>query len=160
MTATSKGKATSKGNDVPEVVVIPVEERVINGYFCQNEEKFGRAVNGGMSSEGTLVGGVGASASPGAKLAEYDRLGGLIQFAGRKVKTGSFWDFKAKKAIASPEPLWFIRSEGEVVEIPVGEALPIEVQASELVAKRKADKNVAAAEKKSKKTKPNIEDEE
>lgn len=158
MPTTSKGKTTSKGNETPEVVVIPVEDRTINGFECVNEEKFDRVINGSMTSQGTLTGGVGTSATPEKKLAEYDRLGGLIRFANRKVKTGSFWDFKAGKAVENPEPLWVIRAEGEIVEIPVGEQLPPEVQASELIAKKKADKVAAVVEKKGKK--PNVEDEE
>ena len=124
---------------------------VIKEYTLVNEEKFDRAVNGSMSAEGKLFGGVGENASDEEKLAEYDRLGGLILKGKYKVKTGSFYDFSKRAPRSKPEVIFVFRDlEGDEVEVPEGEEIPLEVKAAEV-------KKVKKAAKKSKKT---IEDEE
>lgn len=54
-------------------------------------------------------------------LAEYDRLGGLITYEGLKVKMGSFWDFKANKAVENPAPK--VVRKVEVVEESIEEVV-------------------------------------
>lgn len=136
--------------------------RTVNGFVADNADKWERALHGTIGAEGRLQGGVGDGASPEAKLAEYDRLGGLIRFEGRKVKTGAFWDFEAGKAVAEPKPVWVVTVEGEQVEVPVGEELPVEAKAAEIAQTRKAAKNAEPKGRTSvaKKAKPAIEDEE
>lgn len=138
---------------------IPVGDRtvVVGGheYVAENAEKWDRAVNGTTLEDGGLVGGVGRDAAPEAKLVAYDKLGGYITTGGRKVKTGSFFDFEQGAAVESPEPVLLFRVDGQDVEVPVGEQLPIEVQASEIAGKKKAAKAA-----KPKKAKPSVEDEE
>lgn len=113
----------------------------VGEYEMQNEEKYTRAKDGTLTSHSEMIGGVGDE-DPNLLLATYDKLGGLILFGGRKVKTGSFWDFKANKPIEKPEPLLQISVGDEIVEIPVGEKLPIEVEAYETLKKKKASKVV------------------
>jgi len=124
-----------------------------NGYVLVNPEKVRRAAEGSPTSEGTPTGGVGYEDET-ALLAQYDRLGGLVRTSeGRKVKTGSFWDFKANKAIAKPAPVLLIKVGDEEVEVPEGEPLPIEAQAAEILAdskKGKAPKKTAKVKGKGK----------
>lgn len=71
---------------------------VIKGYELVNEGKLSVVING----DGNSFDGLGAEANDSAVLAEYDKRGGLIRFKGRKLVTGCFYDFKAKKARAKP----------------------------------------------------------
>lgn len=122
----------------------------IGKYVLANPEKVDRAINGTVGAGGQPRGGVGPEAKPAAIIAEYDRLGGHIITAdgGYKVKPGSFYDFKNKKAIAKPEPMLTFRIDGEDIEVDEGEPLPMEVRASQAAAKKKAEK--AAAKKQEK----------
>lgn len=157
----TKAKVSKKNIEAPEDLNIPVKDRSVvvgdHTFVAENAEKWDRAVNGTVINKGELLGGIGKDASPAAKLAAYDRLGGYITCAGRKIKTGAFFDFKENAPAANPEPVFLFRVEGEDVEVPVGAQLPIEVQASELASKKKADKG---SEKKGKKAQPSVEDEE
>ncbi len=68
-------------------------------YLICNHEKYDRAINGAMGSQGRLSGGVGKDATAETILAEYDKLGGLIMTKdGQKVATGSFYDFENRIA--------------------------------------------------------------
>lgn len=119
----------------------------VGKYSFANEEKLNRAIHGTVMSGGTAQGGVGEDAKPADLLAEYDRLGGLILFEGKyRVKTGSFYDFKAKKAVAKPKPILLFNVNGETVEVPAGKELPIEVQAAEAAGAKKAKKTKAKVE--------------
>jgi hypothetical protein len=123
----------------------------LKGYVIQNDGKYQRAVFGSPNAHGELSGGVGEKATEGEKLAAYDRLGGLILSNGRKIKTGTFWDFKKKKRIENPEPIIQIRVEGEVFEYPESKNIPLEVQAMETLDKKKKEKKAQEiAEKKEK----------
>ncbi len=147
---------------------VPIADRTVNGFIAENHEKWNRAIFGAIGSLGTLTGGVGENASLEAKLAAYDKLGGLITKGGRKIKTGSFYDFAGKKARATPEVSYIFRDlEGEEVVVPEGEEVPLEVRAAEIATANKANK--VSAKKAAKDTakvgvgskkKPNIEDEE
>lgn len=106
----------------------------IDGYILENPTKVERAINGTPTANGGTNGGVGVD---GNILAEYDRIGGLITKNGRKVKTGSFFDFKANKVKKNPDVVFLIRVGDEEVEVAEGEPMPIEVQAAEILDKKK-----------------------
>lgn len=111
----------------------------IDGYTLMSADKVHRAIFGSMSAEGQLAGGVGEDASDNAKLAEYDRLGGLILKGGNKVKTGSFYDFGSKKVRTKPKVVFVFRDlNGEEVEVDDGEEIPMEVKAAQAKAKKAA----------------------
>ena len=113
------------------------------GYECVNEDKVKRAIEGNIGAQGKLHGGVGEVASDEAKLAEYDRLGGLVLKNGNKVKTGSFYDFANKAPRTKPEVVLVFRDiEGKEVEVPEGEEVPIEVKAAQIADKAKKAKKV------------------
>lgn len=95
-----------------------------------NEDKAERTINGTIGRNASMVGGVGQDASPEAKIAEYDRLGGLIKYSGDTVKKGSFYDFKAKKPIAEPVIKLQFNINGKVVEVDASEPLPPLVRAA------------------------------
>ena len=116
-----------------------------NGYECVNESKVHRAIHGSVVAGGMAKGGVGKDASDDQILAKYDSLGGLIEKDGNKVKTGSFWDFKKQAPKKDPEVIFLFRAlDGDLVEVPEGKKLPMEVEAAKLHAE---------AEKKPKKKK-------
>lgn len=123
----------------------------LKGYVIQNDSKYIRAVQGSPNAHGSLTGGVGDKATEGTKLAAYDRLGGLILSGGRKVKTGSFWDFRKKKRVDDPKPIIQIRVDGELFEYPQGKELPLEVKAKETLDKRRKDKKAKEVADKKKK---------
>lgn len=116
-------------------------------FVLENADKVRRAVDGTLGPRGEMIGGVGKDAKPSDKLAEYDRLGGLITCDGDKVKTGSFYDFK--KGVKREKPvITFVFRDllGEEVEVPEGEEKPRSVVAAEIKAeakKKKAAKKVA-----------------
>lgn len=119
------------------------------GYTIRNNEKWTRAVYGAPGPNGTLINGVGEEATDLEKLAAYDRLAGLILKDGNRVKTGSFWDFKKNKPHAKPQVVFVFRDlTGEVVEIPEGEEIPVEVKAAEMAAKNRSERAVKAAARK------------
>ncbi len=113
----------------------------IDGFSIANDEKFRRAIYGANTQGGKLSGGVGENASNAAKLAEYDRLGGLILKGKAKVKTGSFFDFEdTKKPRTTPKVVLVFRDlNGEEVEIADGEEIPMEVKAAEIQREKKAE---------------------
>lgn len=127
----------------------------IQGLSLLNEEKANRAIYGTVGGQGQMIGGVGEDASDSAKIAAYDKLGGLIKKGKYSIKTGCFFDFKKNKAIEKPEIIFVMRDlNGHEVEVPEGEQIPLEVKAVEIQQEKKAKKG---AEKKAKK---DIEDEE
>ena len=110
----------------------------IKGYTIANLEKWDRAINGTVGAEGKLVGGVGENASDEEKIAEYDRLGGLILKGKRKVKMGSFYDFEKKQPRKKPNVILVLRDlEGEVQEFSEEEEIPAEVRAAEAIQEKK-----------------------
>lgn len=133
----------------------------IGNYDCVNDEKINRAIFGSMGPEGALKGGVGEDASDEAKLAAYDKLGGLIRKGKNNVKTGSFFDFAKKKPHEKANVVFVFKTEGQTVEIKEGEEVPLEVQASQIAQEKKvkaqlekqADYDAEKAEKEEKKLK-------
>ncbi len=129
----------------------------IKGYNLVNTEKVDRALNGTQKADGSFIGGVGSRAyfdteaskwlrdgnELGEKeistlelslLAEYDRIGGLIVRGTDKVKTGSFYDFKAKTPRSTPKVIFIFNVNGRFVEVPDGTELPGEVKAAKIIA--------------------------
>lgn len=124
----------------------------LNGYDCVNADKVNRAIYGAVTSNGRLSGGVGENASDDVKLAEYDKLGGLIQKDGNAIKIGSFYDFEKRCPREVPEVLFVFRDiEGNVVEVPEGKEVPLSVKAAKIASEAKKVKKV---------TKKRIDDEE
>ena len=140
----------------------------IGQFTLENEEKIDRAINGTPGRGGVAQGGVGKDAKPEAILAEYDRLGGYITKGGRKIKSGSFYDFKNRKPRVEPEVVYELRDlDGNKVELKEGEDVPVEVIAAEKRAKnKKAEADDSSSEpeeetpKTKKKSKKAAEDEE
>lgn len=114
----------------------------LNGYTLANEEKIDRAINGSIGSEGRLVGGIGSKATDEELIAEYDRLGGLIQKDGNKVKTGSFYDFEKKQPRKEPEVSFITEIEGELVETSEDEAKALKTAKKKLESLKAKKKNV------------------
>lgn len=137
-----------------------MESLTVGEYTAVNSYKLDRAINGTMGSKGALVGGVGSDADPKEILAEYDRLGGLILKGKYKVKTGSFYDFKAKKPFAKPSPVLVFSFGGEFTEVPADEPIPVEVRAQEQAQETKRAKQIAKAKGKGKGKVAEIEDED
>lgn len=98
----------------------------IGEYLLSNEEKLSRAINGRVTRNGKMEGGVGADAPEEAILAEYDRLGGYISKDGLKVKTGSFYNFSEKAALETPAVTYVTEFEGEMIEVTEDEAKAID----------------------------------
>jgi len=72
-------------------------------------------------------------------LVEYDRLGGLILKNGLKVKTGSIYSFRDKKARPEPKIMIVTKVDDEIVELDEESAKEID-RAKQKVAKIKAKK--------------------
>jgi len=110
---------------------------LVKEFLLVNEEKVERALNGSVVGDGTHKGGVSktdGTYDDGALLAEYDKLGGLIKKGSDNVKTGSFYDFKAKKPKATPEIVFTYMINGKVVEVKDGTELPGIVKAAKILA--------------------------
>lgn len=150
----------------------------IKTFTLVNAEKVDRALNGSTMNGGNRSGGIGAGAYfeagvwkrdgdeisqpevdklESALLAEYDRLGGFIKRGSDKVKTGSFYDFKAKEPRKVAKVVFIYRVNGKTVEVADGTELPGEVKAvkilEEAAAKGEEIEQDEAPVKKSKKSK-------
>jgi len=111
----------------------------IEGYTLVNPDKIERAINGTTNNKGEIVGGVAktdGSYDEGELIAEYDRIGGLIRKGEDKVKTGSFYDFKAKGVRKEPKVVFVFRVNGQEVEVEDGEVLPGVVRAAKVLAEK------------------------
>lgn len=141
--------------------IVPQSTKNIDGFSLINAEKLDRVISGVVGREGKSFGGIGekfddaGNLTNGAEiLAAYDKLGGLVLKDGNKLKTGCFYDFEKKQAKKTPEIVYIFRDlEGDEVEVPEGEEVPLEVKAAEIAQKAKAAKKV-------KRPKKSIEDEE
>lgn len=99
--------------------------QTVGDFVLENEDKVERALHGSVTRLGKQEGGVGDNASDEALLAEYDRLGGLITKDGLKVKTGSFYDFSAKKPREEAQIIFVTNLEGDLVDVTEEEATAI-----------------------------------
>ncbi len=119
----------------------------VKKYTLKNSEKVDRALNGTLLGNGSKIGGIvkeDGSYDDDALLAEYDKLGGLItNNDGDIVKTGSFYDFKNKKAKTKAEVMLTFKINGRVVDVPEGKEMPKIVEASRIVEQdKKKKKNI------------------
>jgi hypothetical protein len=133
----------------------------VQNFILVNEEKFNRALNGSTTSKGGIKGGIGNGAYQEegvwkrsgvelteketevlehALLAEYDKLGGFIKLNGDKVKTGSFWDIKARKPKDTPEVMLSFRINGKVIDVSAEKELPPLVKAAQIMEAEKVTK--------------------
>lgn len=132
----------------------------IQEFTLVNTEKLERALNGTQTGSGTVIGGVGSGAYfddgwkrngeplsesevatlEHALLAEYDKIGGLVMKGDDKVKTGSFYNFTARKPRATPEVVFTYLVNGQIVDVPAEEETPGIVKAAKKVAKTVANK--------------------
>lgn len=94
----------------------------IGEFVLENDEKVGRALNGTLTRDGKLSGGLDKDATDEQILAAYDKLGGLITKGGLKVKMGSFYDFPDKCPREVAEVTFMAEIEGEIVEVTEDEA--------------------------------------
>ena len=109
----------------------------VDGFVMSNDVKLRRVIEGEVTREGKLEGGLGADAAPALILAHYDKLGGLILKDGRKVRSGSFWDSVKKEPRETPEVVYEHRTaSGELFEYK-GEVEPVEVVAEKKTRARK-----------------------
>jgi hypothetical protein len=114
----------------------------LEGFVLANQEKYRRVIEGIVTREGKLAGGLGEGADPRDIIAHYDKLGGLILKDGKKIRTGSFWDAEKKKPREEPDVVFEHRSaSGELFEYR-GELEPVEVVAEKVsrARKEKADR--------------------
>lgn len=135
---------------------------LIKTFQLVNEDKVNRALNGTPKGSGEAIGGVGngayldgsvwkrngdelseteVDALENALLAEYDKLGGLIKRGKDVVKTGSFFDFKAKRPQAKPRIVFVYRINGKYVEVADGVELPGEVKAQRIIDEMAAEES-------------------
>lgn len=112
--------------------------KAIGEFSLDNDEKRERALHGTGRRDprtGITNSGVGDVASEEALLAEYDRLGGLILKDGLKVKSGSFYDFEAKKPREEPDVKFEMLVDGRVIYATEAQAKAIQAakdQAAEI----------------------------
>lgn len=126
----------------------------VKGFELINSEKVERALVGTVQRTGALSGGVqkpDGTYDGDALLAEYDRLGGLVRKDGEKVKTGSFYDFKAKRPHAEPAVFLEFRINGRVTEVALDEPLPPVVKAAKVAAEAEREELAQKAEEKAEK---------
>lgn len=109
----------------------------VKGYELLNADKVRRVIEGDPTRDGNKGGIMKADGKwdDDELLARYDRLGGAISFNGDKVQTGSFWDFRNKKAKEKPEVMLEFRINGQLTVVPAEEEAPAIVKAARLVAK-------------------------
>ena len=111
----------------------------IKEFVCENEEKINRAIFGKKDGPRVIFVGVGEKATDEEKLANYDKLGGLITKDGVKVKTGSFYNFEKKEVRKEPKIIFEAVVEGVSVELSEKEAKAV-LKAKKVVLKIKKDK--------------------
>ena len=105
----------------------------VKGYTLVNEEKINRVLNGVPGTDVTGIAKDNGEYDEADLLAQYDKLGGLIKNAdGYIVKTGSFYNLKAKAPHKKPEVVLQFRVNGRIIELAEGEKLPLEIQAAQM----------------------------
>lgn len=128
--------------------------KILGKYELVNNEKFERALNGVVKSDGTMNGGVGEHAYfedgvwkregveltekevlslETALIAEYDKFGGAIRKGNDKVKLGCFYDFKGKKAFDKPKIITTFLVNGKHIDVVGGEEEPGIVKAAKIL---------------------------
>jgi hypothetical protein len=118
---------------------------VINGFKLENADKLARVIHGDVGRMGVPEGGVGVEADPELVLARYDRLAGYITKDGVNIKTGSFWDFKAKAPRKTPTVMYIFNIGGDKVEVDDPTKLAAAISTVEKV---RSEKEAKVAQKK------------
>lgn len=121
---------------------------IIDGFTLVNADKVNRALDGAMNDKGIFVGGVRKADGTYDKaelLAEYDRIAGLIKKGDDKVRTGSFYDFAARRARLEPKVEFEFRVNGEIVIVPAEKEKPNAVKAVQIAEKVEKEKKVKKA---------------
>lgn len=121
----------------------------VGKYVLENPDKVERALHGSPNDKGEFVGGVLKADNKydnDALLAEYDRIGGLITLKGDKVRTGSFFNFTAKKPHEEAQVQLEFRVNGERTFVDAKDESP-KTQAVKEVAKKTTARKKAAASK-------------
>lgn len=135
--------------------MLEVKEAIkVKGYKLANPDKIQRALHGSSNDTGQPVGGVMKSDGTfddDELLAEYDRIGGLILKAGDKVRTGSFYDFTAKKPREKKKVDLEFRVNGDLIFVPEGKEKPGIVVAAQMAGVAKEEKKAKKAKKATKK---------
>lgn len=120
---------------------IPTE---VKGYTLTNVDKVRRALEGAPNRTGQSVGGIlnnDGTYDDDLLLATYDKMGGgILNSNGDVVKTGSFYDFKAKRPREKAEVTLVFRINGSLVEVPEEAETPAIVKAAKVMAKQVKDK--------------------
>jgi len=112
----------------------------IGEYELINEMKVERAMASVAKADGTF--------KDSDLLAEYDKLGGLIKKGDDKVRIGSFFDFKNKKAFVKPEVFLTFNINGKNVDVPADEPTPAIVKAARVAEKEVKEEKVTRRGKK------------
>lgn len=113
----------------------------VDGDILANPVKVRRVIEGVVTREGKLEGGLGADADPALIRAHYDKLGGLILRGGKKIKIGAFWDFKLNRPRATPDVVFEHRSaSGELFEYKGEEPVEVKAEKATRARKEKVDK--------------------
>lgn len=115
-------------------------ENKVNGFVMENADKVERVIYGNMGRAGVLEGGLGEDAEPELILANYDKLAGYITKDGIKIKTGSFWDFKAKAARKTPDVMYIFNIGSDKVEVRDPKDLASAISTVEKVREQKEEK--------------------
>lgn len=97
--------------------------------------KVDRVLNGITNNRGEITPGimVNGEFDEDRLLAEYDKIGGLIRLDGNKVKIGSFYDFRNRKAFEKPEVMLTFKVNGKFVDVPADKELPPIVKAAKVL---------------------------
>lgn len=117
----------------------------VNSFTLVNPDKVTRALEGAMNERGEFTGGVrrdDGTYDAEELLVEYDKIGGLIKKGEDKVRTGSFYDVKTRKARVTPKVEFEFRVNGEIVYVPADQEKPNAVKAVQMFEKVKKEKKV------------------
>jgi hypothetical protein len=131
------------------------EPMTVKGFTMMNPDKIRHALYGDENESASAFKGIAdadGSYDEDLLLATCDKFGGLIKKGSDKVKTGSFWDIKGKKAHATPKVVFEYNINGDIIEVAADEEAPKIVQAAKLAEEVKAEK------KSKKKKRPVAED--
>lgn len=101
---------------------------VIDGFVLENPDKLQRVIEGEVGSRGVAQGGLLekygelSKIPPAEVLAYYDKIGGLVtKDIGSdirvKIKTGSFWDTRARAPRVKPKVVYLFMVSGDMVEV-------------------------------------------
>ena len=126
-----------------------IEATTAKGFILANPDKVTRALDGAMNDRGEFLGGIrraDGSYDEAELIAEYDKIGGLIKKGEDKVRTGSFFDFKARKARVEPKVEFEFRVNGEIIYVPAEQEKPNVVKAVQLFEKTKKAKKEKVTE--------------